>query len=87
MGINVMTNAKTGKVTEREMTASEVQSMASTGEQVRGYRNQLLAASDWTQIADAPVDQTAWKAYRQELRDVPEQEGFPSSVIWPTPPE
>ena len=55
-------------------------------EQVRGQRDALLSASDWTQIADAPVNQAAWAAYRQALRDVPAQAGFPADVIWPTPP-
>jgi len=54
--------------------------------QVRTERNSLLAASDWTQVADAPVDQAAWAAYRQALREVPEQTGFPENVIWPTKP-
>lgn len=57
-----------------------------TAEQVRAQRNSLLSASDWTQVADAPVDQTAWAAYRQALRDVPDQEGFPANVVWPVPP-
>ena len=52
----------------------------------RSKRNALLAASDWTQVADAPVDQTAWAAYRQELRDIPDQVGFPASVVWPVAP-
>jgi len=55
--------------------------------QARQLRSRLLQASDWTQIADAAVDQAAWKIYRQALRDVPQQEGFPENVIWPTPPE
>jgi hypothetical protein len=55
--------------------------------QVRAMRDQLLVASDWTQIADAPVNKTAWAEYRQALRDVPEQEGFPENVVWPTKPE
>ncbi len=63
------------------------QSAPSTEQEIRKQRNQLLAVSDWTQVADAPVDQAAWKAYRQALRDVPQQEGFPEDVIWPTPPE
>ena len=54
---------------------------------VRGARNRKLTDSDWTQIADAPVDQAAWATYRQALRDVPSQEGFPYSVSWPTRPE
>ena len=50
-------------------------------------RDRLLASSDWTQVADAPVDQAAWAAYRQELRDLPDQSGFPEKVIWPIRPE
>lgn len=53
---------------------------------VRQERDALLAASDWTQVADAPVDQTAWATYRQELRDIPDQENFPSEVTWPVAP-
>ena len=53
----------------------------------RNKRNQLLTATDWTQIADAPVDKAAWATYRQALRDIPQQEGFPDNIIWPTQPE
>jgi hypothetical protein len=56
---------------------------APTAEQVRAQRNQLLAASDWTQVIDAPVDQALWALYRQELRDITAQAGFPENVIWP----
>ena len=44
-------------------------------EEVRERRDLKLANSDWTQVADAPVDQQAWAAYRQALRDVPAQAG------------
>jgi len=54
---------------------------------VRVERDQLLKDSDWTQIADAPVDQAAWATYRQALRDIPEQEGFPLSFSWPAKPQ
>ena len=40
-------------------------------ERVRNWRNAKLAASDWTQTLDAPVDKTAWATYRQALRDLP----------------
>ena len=40
-------------------------------ERMRLRRDALLAASDWTQVADAPVDRAAWAAYRQALRDFP----------------
>ena len=53
---------------------------------VRGHRNRLLKESDWTQVADAPVDQAAWSAYRQALRDISAQESFPHNVTWPTQP-
>ena len=46
-----------------------------------------LTESDWTQVADAPVDQAAWATYRQALRDIPSQAGFPNEVTWPTEPE
>ena len=53
----------------------------------REKRNSELKLSDWTQLSDAPVDQSAWATYRQSLRDVPSQAGFPDNVTWPTKPE
>lgn len=53
---------------------------------VRADRTARLAACDWTQLADAPVDTAAWAAYRQDLRDVPSQAGFPWEVSWPVAP-
>jgi hypothetical protein len=53
---------------------------------VRADRDRRLADSDWTQVADAPVDQAAWAAYRQGLRDVPAQSGFPWDITWPVKP-
>lgn len=53
---------------------------------VRSERNQKLVESDWTQLLDANVNKTAWAAYRQALRDVPTQTGFPWNVTWPTQP-
>lgn len=52
----------------------------------RAQRNALLSACDWTQVPDAPVDQAAWATYRQALRDVPQQEGFPLTISWPVQP-
>lgn len=57
-----------------------------TTDEAREHRDELLAASDWTQVSDAPVDQAAWATYRQALRDIPEQEGFPSEIAWPAKP-
>jgi hypothetical protein len=53
----------------------------------RKRRNKLLSASDWTQVADAPVDKAAWATYRQALRDISAQAGFPWAVVWPAQPE
>ena len=53
---------------------------------VRAERNHLLAGSDYTQLADAPGDTAAWSSYRQALREIPAQEGFPFTVSWPTEP-
>lgn len=54
---------------------------------IRAQRDQLLTQSDWTQMPDAPVDQAAWATYRQALRDIPQQAGFPEDIVWPTKPE
>lgn len=54
---------------------------------VRNKRDSLLASSDWTQVADAPINQAEWAAYRQALREVSQQAGFPYNVVWPTEPE
>ncbi len=53
---------------------------------MRVERNRRLSACDWTQLADAPVDAAAWASYRQGLRDVPNQAGFPWEVSWPVTP-
>lgn len=50
-------------------------------------RNGLLAASDWTQLPDVPLaTKEAWATYRQALRDITDQPGYPLEVVWPTPP-
>ena len=54
-------------------------------EQVRLWRNSELARTDWTQIADAPVDATAWATYRQALRDLPATINIADPVL-PDPP-
>ena len=53
---------------------------------VRNQRNQLLKDSDWTQISDATVNKEVWLTYRQALRDITLQEGFPFNLTWPTQP-
>lgn len=58
--------------------------------QIRAQRNLLLTQCDWTQLPDAPLtteQKQEWAEYRQALRDVPEQAGFPENVAWPLVPE
>lgn len=55
----------------------------------RAKRNKLIAQSDWSALADAPLtaaQKTAWKAYRQALRDITIQPDFPLAIVWPTIP-
>jgi len=55
----------------------------------RGERNARLTKTDWTQFNDSPLstnDKNAWAEYRSDLRDVPEQSGFPWDIVWPEEP-
>lgn len=81
----VFTDNESGTAAEQE-AAYKAQRDAERGEAIRRNRNQMLTESDWTQLADSPVDKTAWATYRQELRDVPTQTGFPWTVTWPEKP-
>jgi hypothetical protein len=58
----------------------------SLADQVRNKRNELLAASDYTQLGDYPGDTIAAQTYRQALRDITNQKGFPEKVVWPELP-
>jgi hypothetical protein len=69
--------------TEEEIAAD----LNSKAAQIRSQRNQLLTASDWTQVLDAPINRTAWATYRQALRDITSQEDFPNNVVWPKNPD
>jgi len=58
-------------------------------EEIRAKRQSLIKGADWTQMPDSPLsdaDKAVWQTYRQALRDVPSQDGFPDSVAWPTKP-
>jgi hypothetical protein len=69
-----------------EQTAYEQVIDDEQASRVRRERNEKLAACDWTQAADSPVDKAAWATYRQSLRDVTTQSGFPWQVQWPQVP-
>ena len=53
---------------------------------IRAERDQLLAASDYTQVADAPGDKAAWATYRETLRDLPASQSDPDDIVFPTEP-
>jgi hypothetical protein len=56
--------------------------------EVRAERNAKLDATDKTQAVDTPqAIKDKYAPYRQNLRDVPAQSGFPNTVVWPTQPE
>ena len=59
---------------------------ASKESEVRTQRNALLAETDWCALSDVTMS-ADMTTYRQALRDVPQQAGFPHSVTWPTKPE
>jgi hypothetical protein len=53
---------------------------------VRADRTKRLADSDWTQLADSTADKETWATYRQALRDITSQAGFPWTITWPDAP-
>lgn len=56
-------------------------------ERLRIQRDKLLVESDWTQVADAPVDKQAWATYRQTLRDFPSTWVPSETVEFPDTPQ
>lgn len=66
-----------------------VEDLPMTSDEARAQRDKLLAETDWTQVLDAPIDvatRESYRAYRQALRDIPQQEGFPENITWPELP-
>ena len=80
----IMNQVNEGKLTIEPDSGPTDEQLAS---KARFERDRLLKDSDWTQVSDAPVDQDVWAKYRQALRDVPQQTGFPTDINWPTKPE
>jgi hypothetical protein len=67
-------------------TAYKAMKDAEQAASVRASRTQKLNDCDWTQIADSTADKTAWATYRQALRDITGQAGFPWTMTWPESP-
>lgn len=84
------THKETVKEFDGSHLVGRVEPMQVTTEQIRMQRDALLYRSDWTQVPDAPLTAeqvAAWATYRQALRDVTEQPGFPANVVWPVQPQ
>ena len=79
-----LTEAETIALNARE-AAWAVEKSNSVALNVRDQRNRLLAETDWMALSDITMS-SEMTAYRQALRDVPAQAGFPASVTWPTKP-
>lgn len=78
--------------TEPAQTAAEqeaaykAQKDAEQASNVRRTRNEKLKDCDWTQLADSTADKATWATYRQALRDITAQPGFPWTIEWPEQP-
>ena len=94
--INIL-NAATGEMVVREMNDQEYSDWLSEqtirdeqqAKAVRAERDKKLAECDWRVIKSLENNQPQdfqWAAYRQALRDLPTQAGFPLAVIWPIEP-
>jgi len=69
--------------TEEEIT----QRTTDKGNEIRSQRDALLTACDYTQLPDVPLtNKSDWATYREQLRQIPEQSGFPWNITWPTSP-
>jgi hypothetical protein len=86
-GVEQIGNNWHTKYSVRDLDADGIAAKdAEQAKSVRATRNSLIAECDWTQVADSPVDKAAWATYRQALRDLPLQDGFPFDVTYPTKP-
>ena len=81
------------ELTEAEITARNaresiwaVEESNSVALDIRNQRDRLLAETDWMALSDVTMS-SEMTTYRQALRDIPAQAGFPASVTWPTKPE
>jgi|688.fasta_scaffold1790439_2 hypothetical protein len=71
---------------------SEAEALQQLTTEMRNYRNELLMRCDWIELPSAAARLsaekiTSWLAYREALRDITTQAGFPSEIQWPTQPE
>lgn len=93
----VVADAATGETVERWVDIPGVLTVEEAAlvdaqrraDEARAERNRRLAACDWTTLSDAPLSAAQaeeWLTYREALRAVPEQKGFPDAIQWPVAP-
>lgn len=80
-GLTPITDAEADELRRPVLSDTELAAI------VRADRDARLLASDWSQLRDVPdVTAAAWAPYRQALRDLTSQPGFPRTVTWPVAP-
>ena len=72
--------------TADDLAAYQASKDAEQAKSVRTSRNDKLKECDWTQITDSTADKAVWATYRQALRDITAQAGFPWTITWPDAP-
>ena len=86
----VLVDCNDAEVIEMQAVTNEANSisvrLAELEFNIKHERDNLLSQTDWMALSDTTMS-PAWSTYRQALRDVTAQEGFPFSVDWPTQPE
>ena len=76
-----------GKYSSQVAPCSDSERYEAFADGVRSIRNERLASTDWIANGDVHLEnQLEWLQYRQDLRDVTSQSGYPYDVNWPTEP-
>ena len=79
-----------GETTAAEQeTAYKAMKDAEFAKSARDSRDKLLAECDWLVVKALELSQAVpaeWAVYRQALRDLPQQAGFPTTIVWPDTP-
>jgi hypothetical protein len=73
-------------LTDEQIAANQASLDLGAANKARRKRNDLLAETDWMGMSDVTMS-ADWATYRQALRDVPAQAGFPHTINWPSKPE
>lgn len=68
------------------MALEDTIDIIATEDGARQHRDRLLRDTDWWMLSDTGTPTSEQLTYRQNLRDVPSQAGFPTSITWPTKP-